>query len=74
MEKAKAVASEAPNDNDEVAKGEFKAEIVWRNAIGMALLHLSALYGLTRMSEMRAYTIAWAYVLFYCNTLVSMHE
>ncbi len=52
--------------------GEFKADIVWKNAIGIALLHLFAIYGASRVFEMKALTLVWSYLYYYFSGQVGM--
>jgi hypothetical protein len=45
---------------EQTAKREVKSQIVWKNAIGLLLLHLAALYGLY-ISISSAKLLTWLY-------------
>jgi len=45
---------------EQTAKHEVKGQIVWKNAVGLLLLHLAALYGLY-ISILSAKVLTWLY-------------
>ncbi len=58
----------------EIKYGDYKADIVLTNVIGITLMHVFAAYGVTRILEMKAYTLAWTFFVLHCNSMVSIYR
>eukprot|EP00058_Branchiostoma_floridae_P010606 XP_002596094.1 hypothetical protein BRAFLDRAFT_66174 [Branchiostoma floridae] len=59
---------EVPLPSPDVRNNKRPLEIVWRNAVLMALIHLGAIYGLFLLPSARAYSLLW---VVFCSVVVT---